>query len=82
MDASRLGGCSGELIFGHAGVLASPRKGGRGVCHDFAHVCLVSEEKLWEVPAFLQGACNASWASLMLSCCAVVCAFKICRGDI
>lgn len=37
MDISKLGGCSGELTFGSAGMLAFPRKEGRGFCHGAAH---------------------------------------------
>lgn len=45
MDISRLGEYSGDLTLGRAGVLASPRKEGRGVCCDAVHTGLVSVRK-------------------------------------
>lgn len=66
MAISRLGGCSGELTFGHAGVLASPRKEGRGVCCDAAHTGLVSVRKSSGKCLHF---CRAFWASLMLRGC-------------
>lgn len=61
MDVSRLAGHSAELTFGHAGVLAAPRKEGREVCRDPAHAGLTSVRRspgrclrFGEVPAMPQ----------------------------
>lgn len=61
MDIGGLAERSGKLTFGHAGVLAAPRKEGREVCCDPGHIGLMCARKspgrcrrFCEVPAMPQ----------------------------
>lgn len=60
----------GADIWACWGVSFSQKGGQGGLPWHCTHWLDVCEEKFWEVPVFLQGACNASWASLMLRGCA------------